>query len=154
MATSNTTTVSFPKEELLSAKQIAQKKQAEIRPERQPQIRREKRPIGAVATIVTVAVLMASVLCLGAYRNELSYAILDAESELTEAESQYVTLQNQLDVLAAEQGRDASSIGMQEAQQSQLHYIDLATENKVELVGEMSTWDKIVAFFGGLFQKD
>lgn len=142
-------------EEMLTQKQRAQRKQAQIRKESSSvsvaEHREQRRPVGAVAVIVSVCLALGGILGLNAYRIQLNYDILSVQSELTEAESVYVTMQNQLDALASEQGRDATSIGMQEAKLSQMHYIDLTTENKIELVGEMSVWDKIAAFFGGLF---
>lgn len=146
---------SAAKEEMLTQKQRAQRRQAQIHTERSSisseEHARQRRPVGAVAIVVSVCLILGGILALNAYRIQLNYQILKAENELTEAQSVYVTMQNQLDALASEQGRDAASFGMQEAKLSQMHYIDLTNENKIELVGEMSVWDKIAAFFGGLF---
>ncbi len=157
MATSNLQTGRLARKEALTRKQQILKKQAEIHADRESAYAasiRQRVPVGAVAVILSVCLALGGVLCLNAYRNELSYDILDVEKKLTEAESQYITMQNQLDVQAASLGRDAAVLGMQEAKQSQMHYIDLVTENKIEVVGEMSVWDKLSAFFSGLFHQE
>ncbi len=157
MATSNSQTGRLAHREALTQKQQILKKQSEIHADRESLYAasvRQRVPVGAVAVIMSVCLALGGVLGLNAYRNELSYDILHVEKELTEAQSQYVTMQNQLDAQAAKLGRDAATLGMQEAKQSQMHYIDLVTENKIEVVGEMSVWDKISAFFSGLFHKE
>ena len=152
MATKHNSAVS---QEVLTKKQLAQQKQAQIRAEKvsvtAAERAHQRKVVGAVAIIVAVCLALGGVLAMNAYRMELNYDILSVQNDLTEAQSVYITMQNRLDQLASEQGRDAATIGMQEASLAQMHYIDLATENKIELVGEMSAWDKIAAFFGGLF---
>lgn len=142
----------------LTRQQQIKKKQSEIHAEQTSLSRaeraRQKRPVGALSIVILVCLALGGVLGLNAYRIQLSYDVLSTQDELTEAQSVYITMQNELDKLASEQGRDAASIGMQKAKLSQMHYIDLATENKIELVGKMSIWDKIAAFFGGLFGKE
>lgn len=142
-------------QEIMTRKQLAQARQAQIRPEKvsvtSAERAHQRKLIGAIATVVAVCLTLGGVLAMNAYRMELNYDILSVQNDLTEAQSVYITMQNQLDQLASEQGRDAASIGMQEASLAQMNYIDLATENKIELIGEMSVWDKIVSFFGGLF---
>ncbi len=143
-------------EELLDQKELARRKQAAIRTdtrsEQAAQKREARRPLKTVALILAVCVSLGGILGLRAYNIELNYEILSVQSQLTEAQSVYITMQNELDALASEQSRDAAATGMQEATLSQMRYIDLTTENKIEVMGEKTLWAKIAAFFGGLFE--
>ncbi len=143
-------------EQMLSKQQRARQKQAQIHTEQSSAAAAEKRaarrPLRAVALIVCVCMSLGGILALRAYNIELGYDILSVQRELTEAQSVYIAMQNELDALASEQGRDQATIGMQEASLSQIEYIDLTTENHIEVMEELSVWEQITGFFGGLFE--
>lgn len=95
-----------------------------------------------LALKMVVAAIFAFMLCFNIYTqaeiNNTEKEIKNAQSEISELDSEIKSLEMEMQNIVSYQNleQEAEKLGMQKKSRSQIHYINISNEDKVEIIGK------------------